>query len=368
LTAQERPRRRDWPIAVRRARAEDKAAVLSFATRTWDGRDYIPDVWDRWLAASDGVLLVATAGGMDPTDAEGAPLESGRPIAVARLVMLSAYEAWLEGIRVDPRVRGMSVATDFQVAELRWAAAQGAQVVRYATGQDNEGSHRLGARHGLSLLGQWRWYGVDDEDEEIPPPIPPPSGGSATATDPTVVSEDEADRWWARVAADPTLRAGHGLYERRAWALQELTEERFRGHVSRGQVTAWAAPDTMDAGHAWALAIARDEGWGDEDPTLPASPALLIGDGRASLALLRAMSGGRPGVPRVRLPEADPPILDADTVAAWTAAGWKPRDRTLHILARPLDAMHPLPKPAEANLMDMEEEPRPIARPWSASR
>ncbi len=342
--------------------------MLSFATRTWDGRDYIPDVWDRWLAASDGVLLIATVAGVDPTDAEGAPLEAGRPIAVARLVMLSADEAWLEGIRVDPRVRGMSVATDFQVAELRWAAAQGARVVRYATGQDNEGSHRLGARHGLSLLGQWRWYGVDDEDEEIPPPIPPPIGGSATATGPTVVSKDEADRWWARVAADPTLRVGHGLYERRAWALQELTEERFRGHVSRGQVTVRAAPDTMDAADAWALAIARDEGWGDEDPTLPASPALLIGDGRASLALLRAMSGGRPGVPRVRLPEADPPILDADTVAAWTAAGWKPRDRTLHILARPLDAMHPLPKPAEANLMDMEEEPRPIARPWSASR
>lgn len=341
--------------------------MLSFATRTWDGWDYIPEVWHRWLAASDGVLLVATAGGEDPTDAEGAPLESGRPIAVARLAMLSADEAWLEGIRVDPRVRGMSVATDFQVAELRWAAAQGARVVRYATGQDNEGSHRLGARHGLSLLGRWRWYGVDDEDEEIPPPIPPPSGGRATATDPTVVSKDEADRWWARVVADPTLRAAHGLYERRAWALQELTGERFRGHVSRGQVTVWPAPDTMDPAGAWALAIARDEGWGDEDPTLPASPALLIGDGRAALALLRAMSGGRPGVPRVRLPEADPPILDADSVAAWTAAGWKPRDRTLHILARPLDAAHPVPEPDDATLLELAEEPRPIARPWSAS-
>ncbi|CAN5781403.1 hypothetical protein BH24CHL8_BH24CHL8_09690 [soil metagenome] len=336
--------------------------MLSFATRTWDGSDYIPEVWERWLAATDGVLLVATAGdtGAGTSDADGSPLRAGRPIAVARVAMLSDDEAWLEGIRVDPGVRGMSVATDFQVAELLWAAAHGVRVVRYATGPDNEGSHRLGARHGFSLLGEWRWYGVDDEDEEIPPPSAAVSTASLT-----VVAAADADRWWARVAADPTFAAGHGLYERRAWALQELTEERFRGHVTRGQVT---VQDRAHDADRWALAIARDEGWGDEDPLLPVSPALLIGDGRAVLALLRAISGGRSGVPRVRLPETDPPLLDDGTVSAWTDAGWKPRDRPLHILTRPLDAMHPLPKPADATLLDMEEEPRPIARPWSAPR
>ena len=55
-------------------------------------------------------------------------------VAVVRVTMSAKGQAWLEGIRVDPRVRGIDVATDLQVAELRWAAAQGAQVVRYATG------------------------------------------------------------------------------------------------------------------------------------------------------------------------------------------------------------------------------------------
>ncbi len=343
--------------------------MLSFATRTWDDWDYVPNVWDRWLAARDGVLLVATVGGADATDAtdaDGASLPAGRAIAVARLVVLSGDEAWLEGIRVDPRVRGMNVATDFQVAELRWAAAHGVRVVRYATGQDNEGSHRLGARHGFSLLGEWRWYGVDDEDEAIPPP----SDLSSTSGRPATLRDADADGWWARVAADDTLRRGHGLYERRAWALQELTEERFRGHVSRHQVTVWPDANASTAGGGadavpWALAIDRDEGWGDEDPSLPASPALLIGDGLAALELIRSMSGGRPGVPRVRLPDVDPPILDTAAVSAWTAAGWKPRDRTLHILTRPLEAAGPLPEPEDAALLEMEEGPRPIARPWS---
>lgn len=340
--------------------------MLSFATRTWDDWDYIPQVWDRWLAATDGVLLVASTGGTDARDADGGPLQADQAIAVARLAMLSGDEGWLEGIRVDPRVRGMNVATDFQVAELRWAAAHGVRVVRYATGQDNAGSHRLGARHGFSLLGEWRWYGVDDEDESIPPP----SDDTSTSGSPATLAETDAESWWPRVAADESLRRGHGLYERRAWALQELTEERFRGHVSRGQVSVWPDADAGTTGGgevavSWALAIDRDEGWGDEDPSLPASPALLIGDGLAALELIRSMSGGRPGVPRVRLPDVDPPILDIAAVTAWAAAGWKPRDRTLHILTRPLDAAHPVPEPDEAALLEMAEEPRPIARPWS---
>jgi GNAT superfamily N-acetyltransferase len=335
--------------------------VLTFATRTWDGWDYIPDVWDRWLAAADGVVLVAAVGGAEAVDADGSPLEEGRPIALTRLAMLSDDECWLEGIRVDPRVRGMTVATDLQVAELRWAVAHGMRVIRYATGQDNEGSHRLGARHGITLLGAWLSFGVDeDEDEGIPP-----AGAAAVRPGLATVAESDADRWWARVVSHPTLRAGHGLYERRAWAMQELTEERFRGHVARGQLTVWPGTAIEDVDVPWALAIARDEGWGDEDPLLPASPALLIGDVRASLELLRAMSGGRPGVPRVRLPAVDPPILDAGTLSAWTDAGWKPRDGALHILSRALDASHPLPEPEDASLLEMEDEPRPIAVPWS---
>jgi hypothetical protein len=38
-------RKRDWPLIVRRARESDKAAVLEFASDTWDGWDYIPHAW-----------------------------------------------------------------------------------------------------------------------------------------------------------------------------------------------------------------------------------------------------------------------------------------------------------------------------------
>jgi hypothetical protein len=99
---------------VRRARPSDEAAVLSFATNTWDGWDYIPHAWPVWLAARDGVVLVACRP------------EDDVPVAITRVAMVSPTEGWWEGIRVDPAVRGMEVAADLQVAELHWSTALGA--------------------------------------------------------------------------------------------------------------------------------------------------------------------------------------------------------------------------------------------------
>ena len=164
---------RNWPIVVRRAQAADRDAVLAFATLTWDGWDYIPHAWPVWLAADDGVLLVATvgasAGGEAARDAEGEVLTEGQPIAISRVALLSPAEGWVEGIRVDPRVRGLGVATDLQTAELHWLAVHGPQITRYATGARNEGSHRLGARHGFELLARfvsWTWKDPTKPDDD----------------------------------------------------------------------------------------------------------------------------------------------------------------------------------------------------------
>src|SRR5262245_8380842 len=125
---------RSWPLVVRRAREGDRDAVLAFASDSFNGWDYIPNAWPFWLTAPDGAVLVGCVGEPGGVDAEGTPLEIGQPVAVTRVVMAADDEAWMEGIRVDPRVRGMEVAADLQIAELHWVAAQEASVVRYATG------------------------------------------------------------------------------------------------------------------------------------------------------------------------------------------------------------------------------------------
>jgi hypothetical protein len=133
-------------LVVRVARADDYDAVLRFASNTWDGWDYMPHAFPRWLDTRDGVMLIGEVGRSGGESADGEVLAAGEVIAVVRVAFPAPGEAWLEGIRVDPRVRGMDVATDLQVAELHWAAANDTTIIRYATSARGARSTSCAAR------------------------------------------------------------------------------------------------------------------------------------------------------------------------------------------------------------------------------
>lgn len=345
------------PIVVRRARTADREAVLSFATRTWNGWDYIPEAWDGWLSAGDGVLLVATPAlelaGDSAVDANGLPLEPDRPIAMTHLLMQSPTEAWLEGIRVDPRVRGRSVATHLQIAELAWARAQGARVIRYTTDETNEGSHRLGARHGLMVIAGWRRYSRHADVPATKEPIDPELLGAGLSGRGLLVRPDpgERERWWARVTADPTFICGGRLYERDTWDWQELTPGLFAEHVASGEVLG------IEDRTGWGLAIApsRDE---MEEPAHPLMIRSLLGGPEPAIKLARALEELTGREVRLRLPDPDPPILRGRE--SWFCdLGYEPGDRALHILARSLEG----PLPDAAGMVIYGEPPSPLTVP-----
>lgn len=302
---------RAWSVSVRRARPDDREAVLAFTTTTWDGWDYIAEVWEDWVADPVGAFLVATAApgpaGELPVDRSGEPIAPGRIVAITHLRMLSTTEAWVEGIRVDPVVRGMDIATDLQTAVLDAARAAGATIVRYVTGTRNVGSLHLGARHGLLPVGYWRFHGRGREDERAGPE------GCATVEAALARAEADgillplsaaadADRWFARIAADPTFQAGHGLYEHRSWAAQSLTAVRLADHIRSGEVLA-LGPDA--AGH-WALLIVTRAQSIEEGELWP---ALLVGEGGHVVRLLDRLGGAAGPLARVRLPDPAP-LLD----------------------------------------------------------
>ncbi len=68
----------------------DKPAVLGIASRTWEGSDYLPFVFDDWIADTDGEFVAA--------------LLEGRVVGCGKLSFLTPYDAWLEGLRKDPEV------------------------------------------------------------------------------------------------------------------------------------------------------------------------------------------------------------------------------------------------------------------------
>jgi GNAT superfamily N-acetyltransferase len=418
-------------ISVRLATSADRPAVLDFASRTWDGWDYIPLVWDPWLAGRDGVLLVATSqpapGPGRALDRFGRPLDPGRPIALARVTLLAEGEAWLEGLRVEPGVRRRGVATTFQAALLEWARAQGATVVRYATGADNIGSHRLASHHGFEALPSWRTYepfdpgDVGDAGESDPvgeagvaedEPASgaargvhaaatdaraadgPPSesaddavaGGGATAPDgpddsdgrnperarivgllavsgmrlDPAATEPDVNRWWRRLTADPTVAAGGGLYEGRAWTFQELTRDRFGTHVARGEVLILErGPDTSEG---WGVAILSLGPGFVADGRL--RTAVVAGDGGAVLEIAAEVErlAGRPL--RLRLPDPGPPLLRGHE-DGFARAGRVAAEGALHLFGRPLDPGDKYAVPGPPGTLVFGDPPRRMA--WPAS-
>jgi GNAT superfamily N-acetyltransferase len=355
--------KRDWPLVVRRARPADRDAVMAFATHTWNDWDYVPHAWPRWLEDDEGVLLVGVVGGdgASAIDADGATLRDGQVVAIVRVAMPATTEAWLEGIRVDPRVRGMDVATDLQVAELHWAAANGARIVRYATSERNEGSHRLGARGGFNLLVELA--GVSWE----PPDYPDPGSGydmdvqaNARRTRRRVLDgvapsfrppPESVDELWRALSADAGFNAAARLYEPRPWALEELTESKFREHARLGEVLARGADSP-------GIAIVVADVAPAEETALKLS--LLAGSAGFAWEIAEAVRLVAETPVSVRYAQGARVVEDVSD--SYRGRGWEFSDRPLHILARPIDEANPPPE-IDPRALVLEDLPQAVIKP-----
>jgi GNAT superfamily N-acetyltransferase len=113
-------------VTVRDARPGDVEHVADFASETWDGWDYVPDVWEDWL--EEGVTLVAESGGTVVGVVHG----------IAR-----GEEGWLEGMRVAEEHRREGVGSTLTEAAIERLADEGASVVRCMVFDDNDAAVEL---------------------------------------------------------------------------------------------------------------------------------------------------------------------------------------------------------------------------------
>lgn len=234
-------------FTVRQARRSDEAAVIAFTTDTWSDRgsdDYIPRVFTDWVE-SDGpqqrtlVLEVDEGGdavsgedgiatGSEPGDHRGedgsidsdedATLEDVDPAdvdiaGICQGVLLSEYEAWAQGMRMNPAYRGYGASRLLTDALFDWARDRGATVMRNMVFSWN-----------VAGLGQSRSAGFEPCTEfryATPDPNPDAASTLELGSDPT-----GAWSFWTQSDVRTEL-SGLVMDDEESWSLSELTRDRL---------------------------------------------------------------------------------------------------------------------------------------------
>lgn len=136
-------------MQFRRATHGDVDEIIAFTTDTFEWGDYIPAMIGEWIDDPSGAVMVA--------------VDDSGIVGVARVVLLSATEAWSHAARVRPDRRGEGIAGDLADVLLDWTRTHGVLITRLLIEDDNESSIRhiqkKGFRRVSTVVGARRAIG-----------------------------------------------------------------------------------------------------------------------------------------------------------------------------------------------------------------
>ena len=309
-------------FTVRRMIPSDKPALLDVSSRIWEGGDYIPAVFDEWVADREGEFA--------------ALLLDGKVVGCGKLTFFTPTDAWLEGLRKDPLVKekgaGQAMARYFLG---RLAARCDLTSLRFSTYMKNVESITVNERLGFrrrTVLSCKAWEGTPEQLAAMPLGGPEPrqksSGVVATAEDEAQVL-DFIDRRGYFAATDGLVVEG---WRARPYS-RELIAERYvrpgfcRGVTSGGRLEGLAICRTdILAGRAMVRLVCVD----------------AVEDGIANLLFDDVVTAARRAAAGARAVEIEWMLPANDTLKGWAAArglkSWEQEDDFL-VYGMPLDAL-----------------------------
>jgi GNAT superfamily N-acetyltransferase len=274
-------------LTFRRVTLADRPAMLEICATVWEGDDYVPLVFDEWVAAPDGQFTALE--------------QEGRVAALGRLAQFAPGEFWLEGIRVhaDCRGRGLAAALhDYHLA--LWRRIGGPGTLRLVTAVDNAAIVKLCERTGFARLFEFTFATA------------PAAMGTHGFTP---LTPAEAGRASDVIAHSPALADLHGMFDL-GWRWRTLTPACLANSIAAGAAYRWAE---------WEGVLLTAQ-WSDEDADAHELciqlPAVARERRAAFLTDVRALAGAL-GRTRVRWsPLARPDVLD-DLPRAGYARLWE---------------------------------------------
>jgi GNAT superfamily N-acetyltransferase len=192
-------------VVIRPTLPTDTPDVLEFCKYIWEGRDYIPYVWNDWLEDPTGILFTAEY--------------AGHAVGIARVTHLAPGQWWFEGLRVNPSYQDKKIGSQLHEYLTEWWLANGDGTVRLWTNARRVKVHHLCERLRFIRTQERAFYAAAPLDEPVESFTP--------------VSEDEIPEATDFSLRSPALPVIGGLMDM-GWQPVVPNEESFRDMLNRG--------------------------------------------------------------------------------------------------------------------------------------
>lgn len=198
-------------VTIRPAVSEDREALEAIAAQTWDGSDYLPQVFNTWLEDEHGGFDVIVL--------------HNKVIGAGKLSKFSENEWWLEGLRIHPSYQGQGFARIMHHYKVAQARQIGHGILRFSTSSTNHAVNKLATETGFQVVTELAIFSTPAEAVE-------------TSKRFWQLGEDDFERieMWLN-HSQYFERAAHS-YES-AWKLRLLTEETIHQFLDDGRVYGW---------------------------------------------------------------------------------------------------------------------------------
>jgi GNAT superfamily N-acetyltransferase len=173
-------------VVCRPALPKDTPDVMEMTRTIWDGHDYVPHVWNDWLADTQGLLASAEL--------------VGRVVGIGKLTRLSEYGWWLEGLRVHPDFEGRRIASRLMeyLVDIWEKTANG--TVRLATASYRHSIQHLCDRMGFRKMGEFTEFSA--------PVIPGARHAEEAGFSPVLPGQENQAVQFARASASLSFSEG----------------------------------------------------------------------------------------------------------------------------------------------------------------
>lgn len=215
-------------LVVRPADDTDLPLIQAICAEIWGGHDYVPYVWKEW--------------GQHPGSQRYILELDGQAVGsyCLRMEIAGPNSAWVQGVRVDPKVRKRGIAGGLLEHAITASREQGKTVIRYTTAEENTAMHRLAERFGFSHIGTYLIYdylakGEGTENSSIPRETP----AGLRAVEPSEFAEV-----WRVITNSPEYLTSHEFYCY-DWRWSLLTPERVQQHLREKEFYTFDAPGQL---------------------------------------------------------------------------------------------------------------------------